>query len=208
MKQSAPGSHALQTGAFTSRSQLTRRAARTYSFALMSAGLPETLDAWRMLAARRSFEGSVPLRSMPRLCEALEQPDGECRYAMEFDKGLLDIPFVEIRAQAGLPLLCQRTLRRFVLPVSVVQRLALLSSEGQEDALPEGYEALVLDAEGIVHPLELIEDELILALPVVPVDPASEPVETSWPAGVEEDAAATRENPFAILADMKKNKAT
>ena len=175
----------------------------------MSAGLPETLDAWRMLAARRSFEGSVPLLSMPRLCGALEQPEGVCRFTLEFDRGTLDVPYVEIRAQAELPLVCQRSLQRFLLPVSVVQRLALVANEGQEDALPEGYEALVLEGEGIIHPLELIEDELILALPVVPVDPASEPVERTWPAKPQESDAPegveASVNPFAVLANLKKN---
>ena len=163
-----------------------------------------------MLAARRSFEGVVPLKSMPRLCGALEQPEGECRYALQFDRGMLDVPYVEVRAQADLPLVCQRSLQRFLLPVKIVQRLALLASEGQEDALPEDYEALVLDAEGMIHPLDLIEDELILALPVVPVDPDSEPVETSWPAspvgGAGMDETAARENPFAVLANMKQSK--
>ncbi|HTA64000.1 MAG TPA: YceD family protein [Xanthomonadaceae bacterium] len=163
-----------------------------------------------MLAARRSFEGTVALKSMPRLCEALEQPEGECRYALEFDRGTLNVPYVEVRAQADLPLVCQRSLQRFLLPVNVVQRLALVASEEQEDALPEDYEALVLGAEGTIRPLDLIEDELILVLPVVPVDPDSEPVETSWPAppdgGAGTDETATHENPFAVLASMKQGK--
>ncbi|HVK53117.1 MAG TPA: DUF177 domain-containing protein, partial [Pseudoxanthomonas sp.] len=33
----------------------------------MSANTPEMLDAWRMVAARRSFEGRLPLSSMTRL---------------------------------------------------------------------------------------------------------------------------------------------
>ena len=164
-----------------------------------------------MLAARRAFDGSVPLASMPRLAEALEQPEGECRFSLAFDRGELDVPYVEVRAQAGLPLLCQRSLKRFVLPVDVVQRLALVREEGQEDALPEGYEALVLEADGTIRPLDLVEDELILAIPVVPVDPESEPVEMAWPASSADDGepeAATRKNPFAVLANLKKNKAT
>jgi len=164
-----------------------------------------------MLAARRSFEGSVPLASMPRLADALEQPDGDCMFSLAFDRGELDVPYVEVRAQAGLPLLCQRSLQRFVLPVSVVQRLAMVREEGQEDALPEGYEALVLDADGAIRPLDLVEDELILAIPVVPVDPESEPVEGTWPASSQGDGekdGATRENPFAVLANLKKNDAT
>ncbi len=174
----------------------------------MSAGLPETLDAWRMLAARRSFEGSVPLKSMPRLCEALEEPDGDCSYALAFDRGSLGVPHVEVRARAQLPLVCQRTLRRFLLPVEIVQRLALVEGEDHEAELPEGYEALVVGADGTIHPLDLIEDEFILALPVVPVDPSSEPVEASWPATPQggAEATTTQDNPFAVLADFRRSK--
>ncbi|HEY2346603.1 MAG TPA: YceD family protein [Xanthomonadaceae bacterium] len=172
--------------------------------------MPETLDAWRAVAAQRSFEGSVPLKSMPRLCEALEQPEGECHYVLEFGRGTLGVPGVEIRAQAELPLACQRSLRRFLLPVRVAQKLALLTSEGQEESLPEEYEALLLDSEGTIRPLDLVEDELILALPVVPVDPASDPVESNWPAssdgGAVTDATPARENPFSVLATMKQNR--
>ncbi len=163
-----------------------------------------------MLAARRSFAGVLPLQSMPRLCEALEQPDGDCQYELAFDRGTLDVPHIAIRARAQLPLLCQRSLKRFLLPVEVTQKLALVADEDQEAALPEGYEALVVDAEGTIHPAQLIEDELILALPVVAVDPATEPVALSWPASGREVAAAeetaARANPFAVLAELKNKK--
>jgi len=177
----------------------------------MSAGLPETLDAWRALAAQRSFEGTVPLASMPRLRDALEQPEGECRYALEFDRGLLDVPYVEVRAQAELPLICQRSLQRFLLPVRIVQRLALVTRDEQEAELPEEYEMLKPDADGTIRPLELIEDELILAIPVVPMDPRGDPVDLVWPrASTEREAgeieAATPRNPFAALAKLKQSK--
>jgi uncharacterized protein len=169
----------------------------------MSAGLPETLDAWRMLAASRRFEGTLPLAAMPRLRDALEQPEGECRYVLEFDRGELNVPYVEIRAQAELPLICQRSLQRFLLPVQIVQRLGLVAREEQEAELPEGYEMLVPEADGTIHPLELIEDELILAIPVVPMDPRSDPVELTWPPIEEAVEQETSVNPFAALASLK-----
>jgi len=182
----------------------------------MSAGLPETLDAWRMLAAQRSFEGTVPLTSMPRLREALERPEldeggGECRYALEFGRGLFDVPYVEVRAEAELPLVCQRSLQRFLLPVRIVQRLALVTRDEQEAELPEEYEMLKPDADGTIRPLELIEDELILAIPVVPIDPRSDPVDLEWPrASADSEAAGIEEasprNPFAALAKLKQSK--
>ena len=162
-----------------------------------------------MVAARRGFQGRLPLSSMTRLREALVDDDGEVVFSLEFDHDALRVPFVELRIDAALPLLCQRTLRRFVLPVSLVQRLGLVRAgdddEAAEAALPPGYEVLVVDAEGAVRPAELVEDELILAIPVVPVSPDSEGVERDWPVSAEEEKRA---NPFSALAALKKTDIT
>lgn len=170
----------------------------------MSADLPEVLDAWRMVAARRGFEGTLPLSSMVRLRDALCDDAGVVRYTIGFDRDALRIPYVEVRAQAELPLVCQRTMERFLLPVQVVQRLALLpageDAEAAEAGLPPGYEPLPLPADGALRPADLIEDELILAVPVVPISPGGEALEREWPATEDEMAQA---NPFAALAALK-----
>lgn len=166
----------------------------------MSAPLPPVLDAWRMVAARRLFEGRLPLSEMHRLRAALVDAEGDCRYVMEFGRDDLDLPYVEIRAEADLPLQCQRTLERFLHPVRVHQRLGLITDEAQEAALPEGMEPILLDATGQLNPAVLVEDELILAIPVVPIDPRSTVVEAEWPADVDEEP---KPNPFAALAALK-----
>jgi len=179
---------------------------------LMSADVPEVLDAWRMVTARRGFEGRLPLSSMHRLRDALagdedgapagEVPGGDVHFRLEFDRDALQVPYVELRIDAQLPLQCQRSLQRFLLPVSVVQRLGLIRDEVDEAALPPGYEALLLPADGELRPADLVEDELILAVPVVPVSPGSESVERDWPVQADEE---TRANPFSALAALKKN---
>ena len=174
-----------------------------YHFALMSAPLPPVLDAWRMVTARRLFEGRLPLSELSRLREALVDAEGDCRYEMEFGRDDLDLPYVEIRAEADLPLQCQRTLERFLHPVRVHQRLGLITDESQEAALPEGMEPILLDATGELNPAGLVEDELILAIPVVPIDPRSTEVEAEWPADVDEEP---KTNPFAALAALKTQK--
>jgi uncharacterized protein len=168
----------------------------------MSTDVPEILDAWRMVAARRGFEGRLPLSSLPRLKEVLADADsGDVAFSLDFDRDAMQVPYVELRVEAGLPLVCQRTLQRFVLPVSLVQRLGLVRDEADEAGLPEGYEALLLADDGELRPMELVEDELILAVPVVPVKPGSEEVERDWPVSTEEEVRA---NPFSALAALKK----
>src|SRR5690606_9587227 len=89
--------------------------AGSYHSALMSAVLPEVVDAWRTVAARRRFEGTIPLARMPRLAEALADSQGECRYVLEFGRDPLGVAYLELSLDAGLPLTCQRSLERFVL---------------------------------------------------------------------------------------------
>jgi uncharacterized protein len=176
-----------------------------------SGRVPEVLDAWRMVAARRGFEGTLPLSQMSRLrdllCEggseqeAGEVPAGEVRFALEFDRDGLQVPYVELRIDAALPLECQRSLQRYMEPVHVVQRLGLIRDEAEEAGLPENYEPLLLSEDGLLRPAELIEDELILAVPVVPLMPGTEAMERDWPVLEEEQEQA---NPFSALARLKK----
>ncbi|MFS8138048.1 MAG: DUF177 domain-containing protein, partial [Thermomonas sp.] len=62
--------------------------------------------------------------------------------------------------------------------------------------------ALLVDADAMVRPAELVEDELILALPVVAISPDAEVIERDFAPTSEETAAA---NPFTALAGFKKN---
>lgn len=173
----------------------------------MSAEVPEVLDAWRMVATRRSFEGRLPLAAMARLRDLLADEQGEVRFSLEFGQDAFQVPFAELRIDAQLPLICQRSLQRFLFPVGVVQRLGLIHGSSQtieadEAALPPGYEALEVGDDGMLRPADLVEDELILLVPLVPVNPGSEAVERDWPVQAEEEA---RVNPFAALAALKKS---
>ncbi len=156
-----------------------------------------------MVAAKRLFDGRLPLSGMSRLRPVLADAEGDCRFGLEFGVDALGVRYVEVRAEAELPLLCQRTLERFLHPVRIHQRLGLITDESQEAALPEGVEPLLLDASGELNPAGLVEDELILAVPVVPIDPDSTELEARWPDEAEEDE---KPNPFAALAALKEQK--
>ena len=153
-----------------------------------------------MVATQRTFEGVLPLSDMPRLRSALVDTEGSARVSVEFGEDALRIPFVELRIDAKLPLECQRSMQRFAYPVNIVQRLGLIRDEEGEAALPEGYEALLVGNDGLLRPAELVEDELILAVPVIPVAPGTEAVERDWTPSEEE---TQRASPFAGLSALK-----
>lgn len=180
---------------------LTGEAEDPYNRTLMSATLPAVLDVWRMVSARRYFEGTFPLTAFTRLRDSLVDAEGECRFSLEFGRDAMNQAFVEVRAEADLPLQCQRTLERYLQPVKVVQRLGLITSEAQEAALPEEMEPLLVPESGELRGIDLVEDELILALPVVPINPDSSLPDTVWP--LEEEQ---KPNPFTVLSALKDHK--
>ncbi|AOH36582.1 YceD family protein [Luteimonas sp. JM171] len=167
----------------------------------MSAEVPGKVDGWRMAATGRVFEGRLPLAGMARLRDLLFDAEGSATWSAAFGRDELGVSYVDVKVQARLPLECQRTLQRFEHPVDVGQRYGMIRSEDDEAALPEGYEPLLMDEGGGVEPAALAEDELILAVPLIPVCPGSESVERDWPISADEE---TRANPFSALAGLKK----
>jgi uncharacterized protein len=159
-----------------------------------------------MVSARRSFEGTLPIATLSRLREALAGTDGLVQFELDFGRDGLGTDYVAVQAQARLTLTCQRTLEPFVLPVTVDTRLGLIRHERDEAGLPPDYEAPLVPEDGRLNPADVIEDELLLALPLVPVNPDSSlPDEvTSHDADEDADGEGHAGNPFAVLRELKK----
>lgn len=165
----------------------------------MSALLPDRIEVERAVAMGRVYEGVLPLAHLERLAGMLHDAQGEVRYALRFDRTAMHHPMVTVEADTALPLLCQTTLERFEHPVRVRSRIGLIVREEQESGLPEGFEPALME-DGRVDPQALIEDELILMVPVVPRKPDAA-LAVAEESVVE---AEERPNPFAALAALKK----
>jgi uncharacterized protein len=163
--------------------------------------LPDNLDPWRMVQAQRVFEGTLPLAPMKRLSELLASSNGEVSYRVEFGRDEFSVSHVDVRLEAELLMVCQRSMAEFLQPVSVNQRLGLMRDESEEAQLPEGYDPLLVQG-GQLSMKDVIEDELILALPLVALGPGAPLEQVSVTAGtVPEDEQAP--NPFAVLGQLK-----
>lgn len=159
-------------------------------------------DVWRAVEQSRVFEGSVPLSQCTRLVDLLANDQGECTYRLSFEQNDNGWPCVHIEATTSLPLVCQRSLVSFDLPVRVERSIGLMRYEDQEKALPPDWEGFLVPAEGYVKPLDLLEDELIFSIPAVPMDPNAPDV-GSWVFGDEDVPEERAPNPFSVLKALK-----
>lgn len=167
----------------------------------MSETLPESVDVWRTVSARRSFQGSLPVARLQRLCEALADTGGTVDFALDFGRDSLHVSYVDVRAKVSLTMLCQRTLEPFMLPVAVSARLGLIRQENEDAGLPPDYEPLLVPADGRLNPADVVEDELLLALPLVAINPDSSLPDVTALADVVRDD--DEPSPFAVLRELK-----
>jgi uncharacterized protein len=118
------------------------------------------------------LKGEFELTALPRLNEILHADRGSVSADLRFRKrgGWLT---VELEYAGTVELICQRCLEGFAYPVGARVELALVENGAQEASVPEGYEPLVVE-EGRLRPSDLVEDELIIALPLVPRHAESE----------------------------------
>ena len=159
-----------------------------------------------MVEERRIFEGALPIAGFERLWGLLAEDTGDVAYRLEFVRNELGGASLLLDVSAPLMLTCQRTLEPFVHTVDLHARLGLIVHEREEAALAPGYEPLLVEADGRIDPAAVIEDELVLAVPLVPVSPNSEWPEEGHGAGPETTPGGeNKPNPFAVLRELKKH---
>jgi uncharacterized protein len=168
----------------------------------MSRDFPDWIDTHRAAQGERVFAGTVPVTWLKRLEDLLDGPTNED--VLEFDlmvrkDGRGHVRLL-LRLSGAVPLTCQRTLERFLLPIDAESDLTVVESESELATLPDDAEPKVCP-EGRLQLIDLIEDEVLLLLPVVPVSPDSEPVVQAGDPPLEPEQTPS---PFAALEKLKK----
>lgn len=182
----------------------------------MSTALPDHIDPWRATKSGLSFAGELPLERFPRLLEVAIVDAGKTpvhlAYRLDFRRDAHLGPVLEGWARLRLRVLCQRCLSDLWLDLDAPLTLRLVRVEPSANAPESDYEALVVTDDKL-DPFELIEDELLLAIPPFPRHPvgecqAPEPASGDGSAAPDPDRPSAEEperapNPFAVLERLK-----
>ena len=185
--------------------------------------LPEFVDPIRLAEMGQVLKGQVAVADMPRLAAALGIPGLPGQIAQPLTQGEVDadlvfgvdgqgIRYVRGRLRAELNVMCQRCLQPMILPLQVNISLGMAQTLDAAERLPDGYEPLMVPLVNVQpqpHLLAaIIEDELLLALPVAPMhavqclprkDALVEVVAEALP-------SEGKKRPFAELAQLQKLK--
>ena len=176
-------------------------------------------------------KGFIPFSQLPRLAEELmlekEQLDSlglqwQAETWISQQEGAPDQYRLQIEIHAEFPLICQRCTHVYIEKVESFAQFLMLDTEEELDAFPldEESEDVLLNSKHF-NLFEVLEDEGILSLPLMPKHPEGEcieidvqgknasssavPVELDLEDDISRDTEK-RPNPFAVLKSLKDKK--
>lgn len=158
------------------------------------------IDSLEFARRQDSLSGHLQLGALKRLTDVLFDADGHLDYEIAGDMAGNNA-FLNLRIEGPLRLTCQRCLGPLVFALDVNSRVMLIESGTQwpDDGQLGGLEDETCDAieaSRDLNLLPLLEEEILLALPIAPRHEACEP-----PAVADVSGSVS---PFAQLARLKR----
>lgn len=170
--------------------------------------LPKYFDPRKYAAQEVSIEGRLLLNQFPELCAALASDEGDAFVHLDFrvDEDRRYIATGSIKSTVQVE--CQRCLEPAPIELEVDLSIGFVYDEDHAKNLPGDYDPVVM-TDGEVVLADMVEQELLLALPIVAYHPESgcNPVALKY-ASSTDDAPddENKPNPFSILASLKAKK--
>lgn len=178
-----------------------------YHGALMAAKAPEMVNVARLIAAGSDLQGRLPLQQLERLGGMLVETGGEVEYNLHFGRDEEDRQMITGELAATVVMQCQRCLQPVNIRLDRTMAWECVWSETQFPNIAAGHDPYLM-VEEPVSLAALVEDELILSLPLVARHEAHE---TCMPPAFDGGDDNTQEpdtrepHPLAELARLKRD---
>ncbi|QLB13570.1 uncharacterized protein EV697_10512 [Bisgaardia hudsonensis] len=168
--------------------------------------LPLTTDPVKDAQRRLDYDGYYSISQLPRLAESVSKVLSDAQVSLSFFIDPQKLVVMKGQATVEVELECQRCQNPFIQTLSCDFIYSPVSNLDQADELPEIYEPIEFNAFGEIDLVGIVEDELIVTLPIIPMH-SSEHCEVSVAEqvfGELPEELAKKPNPFAVLASLKK----
>lgn len=195
------------------RNFFTHHRLDSYNPAPMLNRLPVDVNPFKLVEQERCLTGVLPLRQLPRLAGVVLAGSEDFTVQLAFTRSIGGRPMIKGYVRGNILLECQRCLQPVHLAFDAPIQVALTTFESDERPEQEGLEAWLVEDERLFIQ-DFVEDEILLALPLVAKHEQCEPVRKLIEALPSDEPVATSEqtdtkanakkNPFAVLKDWKK----
>jgi uncharacterized protein len=119
-----------------------------------------------MAKRHMTLQDKVAVADLHRANKLLAAEDGDVTYHFDFSTDVEELCVISGELHGLLTMCCQRCLKNFKREVRCKFVVSPVKDDAEAKLLPNGYEPIILQ-DGKFDTLELLEDELILGLPIV-----------------------------------------
>lgn len=165
--------------------------------------LPITIDPFKSAQRNLICDGYFELSEFDRLRAVTEKCSGQMNVKFQFGIDDQGLNIISGAGSATVELACQRCNELFEQQLGVDFSLSPVKKAEQADELPSYYDAIELDENGEVNLQELVESELLLAVPLISrheLDNCQASADSTWGELPEE---LDKPNPFDVLKKLK-----
>ena len=165
--------------------------------------LPKIVDPRKLAEREVRITGQASVKEMPRVRSYLSEDSDVIDVDLLFSLDERRIRIITGDAKGRVHMTCQRCLESVEVDVQADFNLAIAFNEERAKQLPRYYDPLIVEDEEI-ELLHVIEEELILSLPLVPYHTDCS-IQTQFGDAAKEPKNE-KPNPFKVLAQLKANK--
>ena len=168
--------------------------------------LPVEIEPLRVARQGQILAGHISISRLKRLHPGLADDTGDVKVELSFGFDASNKPYMKGEFEAQVVLVCERCLEAMPFDIKINNIMGIAKHEHQVDEMPSSYEPWLIGEDGVAFLADMIEDELILALPLVPKhDSACLPAEAWQTMVLEEieDEVPEKGSPFDVLASLK-----
>ncbi|EAR09758.1 hypothetical protein MED297_16404 [Reinekea blandensis MED297] len=166
--------------------------------------LPAQINPYALADKMSELEGEVSLDRLSRLDEATEGVIRTAQASLSFGRDASGRRVVSGQVDGAVNLLCQRCLKPFQYELAGSFKMALVYNDEMARSLPTDLDSLLLLPDQPLDVAQIVEDELLLCLPMHAVHPDGEcQIETQFGAEESEGEPEKAPNPFDVLKDLK-----
>ncbi len=140
----------------------------------MKETLPRVINPFVLANQMAELQGLLELSKMPRLAPLLNHTVGQVRVDLQFGRDQQQCCWVRGKIAAEVELPCQRCEKGVVIHLEAHPVLSPVMSDSAAAKLSSEYEPLMLDEDHMVALIDLVEEELILVLPMFAKHPIGE----------------------------------
>ena len=169
--------------------------------------LPQQVTVRKLVESGAKLSGLVADVRLPRVVEVVQQISAKVEVDLHFGVDESNKMIIGVEIHGAVDLACQRCLEPVTVPLIIATTLSAFAHDSDTRTSIRAHEPIVLD-EGLLNNYNMLEEEILLSLPVVALHPkvsanvSDNEISLAEHESIERRTARGLNNPIAVLKTL------